>query len=348
MDINELRKRIDALDDRIVESLTQRAQLARQVGLLKAQAYAPHREKDVLGRVARAVGEPLTPEAITRIYTEIVSACRAVEQPLAVAYLGPTYTFSHRAAIEKFGSSVEFLPAPSVLDIFSEVAKGNANFGLVPIENSIQGVETPTLDALSETDLRICAEVYLDIHHCLLSAAGLEEITHVFSHPQAFAQCRAWLRNHLPRAECVETSSTTAGAERALRTPKAGAIAPAPAAHLGLRILAKNIEDVPGNRTRFFTIGRLECPPTGADKTSLLFATQHRSGALFEGLRPFKEKSINLTMIESRPTRHTAWEYLFFLDFLGHQEDDDVVAALEQLRAVCMFVKVLGSYPEAQ
>jgi chorismate mutase/prephenate dehydratase len=348
MSLDRLRRQIDALDDQILQLLNQRARLAKHIGAQKSTAYAPGREKQVLSRLARAAADPLTPNAVAHIYTEIISACRAIEEPLTIAYLGPTHTFSHRAAIEKFGSSAEFLPVPSVHEIFTAVAKGNADFGMVPIENSLQGVEAPTLDALAASDLCICGELYLDVHHCLLSTVAREAVTQVFSHPQALAQCRTWLRTHVPRAECVETSSTTAGAEQALRTPNAAAIAPKAAAALGLSVLAENVEDVAGNRTRFFTIGRLECPPTGSDKTSLLFATQHRPGALFEALRPFRDKSINLTMIEARPARHTAWEYLFFLDFLGHQHDDAVAQALEQLRRVCTFVKVLGSYPEAQ
>jgi chorismate mutase/prephenate dehydratase len=348
MDLDELRNGIDALDDQIVDLLNQRARLAREIGTRKQTAYAPHREKEVIARVAAAADDPLTPDAVTRVYTEIMSACRAAEQSLAIAFLGPRLTFSHRAAIEKFGSSVEFLPMPSVDEIFAAVAKGSADFGMVPIENSINGVEAPTLDALSATDLCICGEMHLDIHQCLLSTADLEDVRQVFSHPQALAQCRTWLRTNLPRADCVETSSTTAGAERALRTPDAAAIAPKSAESLGLSVLAENIEDVPGNRTRFFTVGRLQCPPTGSDKTSLLFATHHRSGALLEALHPLKENGINLTMIESRPARHTPWEYLFFLDFQGHQQDDRIAAALEQLGDVCTFVRVLGSYPEAR
>ncbi|MFQ5808451.1 MAG: prephenate dehydratase [Armatimonadota bacterium] len=348
MGIDDIREQIDSLDDRIAQLLTERARLAKEIGTHKKTAYAPHREKQVLARVRQAAGEPLTPEAITRIYTEIISACRAIEQPLTIAYLGPAHTFSHRAAIHHFGSSVEFLPVSPVDEIFAAVAKGNADFGLVPIENSLQGVEAPTLDALTASDLRICGEQYLDIHQCLLSTVAQDDVAQVFSHPQALGQCRTWLRTHLPRAQCVETSSTTAGAEQALRTPNAAAIAPRAAASLGLSLLAENIEDVPGNRTRFFTIGRLECPPTGADKTSLLLATRHRPGALFEALRSFRDRDINLTMIEARPARHTPWEYLFFLDFIGHQQDEHIAETLEELRDVCTFVKVLGSYPEAQ
>jgi chorismate mutase/prephenate dehydratase len=352
MDLKALRDEIDRLDGEIIERLRARARLAKEVGAAKrsdrTEAYAPAREAEIFRHIATVDTSPLPAEAVKAIYTEIIAACRALEEPLAVACLGPAHTFTHEAAVRRFGKATRYVTTRSVQDTFDEVAKGNADLGLVVIENSIQGVETPTLDAFVTSDLQVCSEVLVPIHQCLLAQCDLEEIEAVFSHPQPFAQCRRWLRENLPEADLIEEASTVTAAERAARTPRSAAIASAAAAEPhGLRILARNIEDNPNNRTRFLVIGRHGTPPSGRDKTFVLFSTKHEPGALLSALQPLQEKQLNMTLIESRPNRVTAWEYLFFIEFVGHRDEPHVRAALDELRQQCLHVKVLGSYPEA-
>lgn len=352
MDLNDLRDQIDRLDREIIERLRARARLAKQIGAVKrtnrTKAFAPAREAAIFRRLAQQDTSPLPPEAVRAIYSEIIAACRALEQPLTVACLGPEHTFTHAAAVRRFGTNSRYLTTRSVQDTFDEVAKGNADLGLVVIENSTQGVETPTLDAFVASDLQVCGELLVPVQHCMLAKCCLKEIRAVFSHRQPFAQCRRWLRDNLPDAHLIEEASTAAAAERAAKTPRAGAIASAAAAEAhGLDIVARNIEDDPNNRTRFFVIGKRDAPPSGRDKTFVLFSTKHEPGALLDALQPLKDKRINMTLIESRPSRIRAWEYLFFIEFVGHRADAHVSAALDELRAACLFVKVLGSYPEA-
>jgi len=351
-EMDDLRRQIDALDQDIVALLVERARLAQRIGQLKGEqgsaTFAPARESDILRHIKELPTAPLKTEAVAAVFGEIVSACRALEQPLVVAYLGPQHTYSHLAALRRFGSQASFLATASVGEAFAAVSKGNADVGMVPVENSLHGVEAQTLDALSQADLLICGESHLPIHHCLAAACPQQEITTVFSHPQALAQCDGWLKANLPRAERVEAASTVTGAESAARTPGGAALCSQMAAEAhGLQVLAENVEDLPNNRTRFLVISLLDCPPTGRDKTSIVMATRHEAGALYHALTPFQENGINMTLIESRPTRHTPWEYHFFVDFQGHKADENVARALAALRERCLFVKVLGSYPEA-
>ena len=351
-EFEDLRRQIDALDDRLIELIIERARLAQQIGELKNQrhaaTFAPARESEVVRRLIAQARPPLTPTALAAIYTEIISACRAAETPLRVAHLGPAHSYSHLAALRRFGSQAVFAPYPSISETFRAVSQSLADCGMVPVENSLRGVEAETLDALAHTDLQVCGEFYLPVHHCLLAHSPLAEIETVYSHPQALAQCDVWLRRHLPAAARVEVASTTAGAEQAARQPRAAAIAAeSAAAAYGLNVIAENIEDVPDNRTRFFVIGRMDCPATGRDKTSMVMATQHEAGSLYRALAPLADNAINMTFIESRPTRVAPWEYNFFVDFEGHQTETRVVRALAALRERCLFVKVLGSYPAA-
>lgn len=350
MSLDELRARIDAIDERILELLVERAGLATEVGRFKEATdrpvYAPHREAEIVRRLtARDLG-PLDREAIAAIFGEIISACRALEQLPTVAYLGPEHTFSHLAARKRFGRRAEFVAAGSIADVFDAVERGTANFGVVPIQNSTEGVVGLTLDCLLTTPLRICAEIYVQVHHFLAAAGDLAQIREVRSHPQVLAQCRIWLREHLPGVAQVATSSSSAAAEAAAGNPAIAAICTREAAQaFGLTVLEERIEDLADNRTRFFVVGDLDVPPTGADKTSLVFTTPHRAGALHRALGTFAEHGINLTLIESRPARARLWEYVFFVDFEGHQQDPGPAAALSALAEFCPLLKVLGSYP---
>jgi chorismate mutase/prephenate dehydratase len=352
VDIAQIRAQIDEIDRRICDLLGQRAALAQEIGKLKATSnqavFAPGREQEVIANVRRRGAPPLPAQALVHIFTEIISASRALESPVRVAYLGPAHTFAHVAALQRFGSSCEMIPATTVEDVFREVERRNADFGVVPIENSTEGVERRTLDAFVASDLRICAEIYLRIAHCLVSAGSLQQIRVVRSHPQALAQCRQWLAQNLPHAELIAESSTARAAEVVLSRPAEAAIATRLAGEsLGLGILVEHIEDQPQNYTRFFVLGAAETPPTGRDKTSIAFQTQHKPGALCDVLAYFKEHGVNLTMIESRPMRDRPWHYLFFVDLQGHAQEPAVSAALAELQGDCAFLKVLGSYPEA-
>ncbi|MBI2862373.1 MAG: prephenate dehydratase [Chloroflexi bacterium] len=350
MDVGRYRREIDALDQQIIKLLNDRARLAQAIGRLKEQghreAYDPARERQVLEHVA-GVGEgPLPPEAIRSIYNEILSACRSLERPLSAAYLGPEATFTHEAAKRHFGSSAILVPAKSIDQVFLLTEKGEVDYGLVPVENSLEGAVSHTLDMFQDSELNICAEVTLNITHALLGRSPLKEIQRVYSHPQAIAQSRSWLSEHLAHAEIVEVASTARGAQLAAEEPGAGAVAPELAAELyGLDVLARNIEDSATNVTRFLIIGKQMSPRSGRDRTALLFAIRDRVGALHDALAIFLRHSINLSMIQSRPSRRRAWDYVFFVDLEGHPEDAPVKAAIDALSHECLFVKVLGAWP---
>jgi len=350
MSLDELRGRIDEIDARILELLLERARVAEQVGGLKdaadAPVYAPDREAALLRRLTAGELAPLDTEAVQAVFREIVSVCRGLQRLPAVAYLGPEHTFSHLAARKRFGSSARLIPVGSIGDIFDAVQRGNAEFGVAPIQNSSEGVVGITLDSLLETPLRICAEVYVQVNHYLATRGPMAEIEQVHSHPQVLGQCRRWLREHLPGVAQVATASSAAAAENGAADPALAAICTREAAEaFGLTVLAEKIEDLAENRTRFFVVGDLDVPPTGDDKTSVVFSTPHRAGTLHAALGAFAENAINLTLIESRPARGRLWEYVFFMDFEGHQQDPDPAAALEHLREFCPLLKVLGSYP---
>lgn len=354
--LEEIRARIDAVDRELVELISRRAALAQEVARVKAASgdnnsfYRPEREAQVLRRVLEQNRGPLSSEELGRLFREIMSACLALEQVLNIAYLGPEGTFTQTAALKHFGHSVNTIAQPSIDQVFREVEAGACQFGVVPIENSIEGVVNHTLDMLMNSPLTICGEVELRIHqHLLTKASDLSAVRRVFSHQQSLAQCRRWLDLHLPAAERLPVSSNAEAARRAAGDPEAAAVAGEAAAECyGLPILARNIEDEPDNTTRFLVLGRYDAPPSGNDKTSILFSTPNRPGALYEVLKCFYENNVNLTRIESRPSRRGMWDYVFFVDMDGHAKDAPIAAAIRDLEQASAIVKLLGSYPRAQ
>ena len=355
MSLPEWRKEIDRIDAQALELLNRRAALAQQIGHAKSSArshyFTPEREHIVFNRLFSLNQGPLDSNAVRAIYREIISACRALEKPLAVAFLGPEGTFSHLASIAKFGNMSAFVPTESIADVFSQVERSVADYGLVPVENSWAGVVPETLDTFMKSNLRVVSEIYQPITHNLLTRAeSLDQITKLYSHFQPLAQCRQWLKNHLPNAQEIEASSTVRAAELAAADSKPGAAAIATALaaeRTGLPILCEHIEDNPMNRTRFLVLGYNEPEPTGKDKTSLMFSVHNRSGQLVQALNAFEKYDVNMTMIESRPNKTAAWEYLFYIDVQGHHKDAGVSKALNLLNQQSLFVRVLGSYPEA-
>lgn len=351
MTLAELRARIDKVDERIVRLLDERARLARCIGEQKrekqAHVFSPGREKYVLDRAVKRSSGQMPELALRTIFREILAASRSLQKPLTVGYLGPPATFTHMAVLQTFGSTVSTVPLRSIADIFRQVEAGLADYGVVPIENSTEGTVTHTLDMFVQMEVKICAECYLPISHHLLSRGTIGKIKVVYSNPQALAQCQRTLANLLSGdVELREVSSTSHAAQIAARDREAAAVASALAAKMyKLKVLAEHVEDHPRNRTRFLVIGRQEPEPSGRDKTSIMFSVPHRAGALFEALKPFHAHKVNLTMIESRPTRQKLWEYVFFIDALGYMTDPGISQALKELEKVAIFVKVLGSYP---
>jgi chorismate mutase/prephenate dehydratase len=351
MSLDDLRRQIDATDAEIVRLLAQRASIVQQVRAEKAASdapvYDPAREAMLLRRIAEMGADPLPVQSLRAIFQEIVSACRAL-QALKVGYLGPPLTNTYLAALKQFGTSAYLIPCRTVEDIFDVTERGETHIGIVPIENSVNGIVAETCDRLVDSPLHICLETFIPVHHSLLAKCRLEDIKIVFSHPQVFAQARDWLRENLPAAEQVASSSTSAAARQAAREDYAAACAPSIAAEpYGLNIIAENIEDRADNRTRFFVVGPADSTPTGNDKTSIAFTAAHRSGSLHDALGPLHRHGINMTLIQSRPSRAQLWEYVFFVDFLGHATDPKIAAALDDLRQTCLNLKVLGSYPAA-
>ena len=351
MNLKNLRKKIDEIDKKIVNLLNKRAELTLGIGEIKSkknrQIYAPDREKKVYENILKRNKGPLDKEAIKSIYREVMSASIALEKSVKVAYLGPTASFTHLASLKKFGSSIKYLSCDSIADVFSDVEKDRADYGVVPIENSTEGAVTYTLDMFVHSNLKICSEILLEISHNLLSNVPKDKIKKVYSNPQVFGQCRMWLKMNLPKTPLIEVSSTTEAAQKAKRSKDAAAIASEMAAKTyGLKIIAKSIEDNPNNVTRFLVIGKEEALPTGLDKTSIIFSVKDRPGALYEMLVPFKKNNINLTKIESRPSKIETWKYYFFLDLEGHGEDKKVKKAVSELEKNCLYLKILGSYPK--
>ncbi len=353
MNLDDWRSRINNLDQEILNLLNQRAQAALQIGELKRQQdlpyFAPEREAQVFERLISLNPGPLPAEAVKAIWREIVSASLAMESPLPVAYLGPPGTFTHQAASQRFGASARFVAVKSIAEVFDEVERGRAEFGVVPVENSTEGAVNVTLDRFLDSDVLITGEVALEITQHLLSRAGeIDEIKVVCSHPQGIAQCRQWLAAHLPDVPTQEMSSTSAAAERAKEDPTVAAIASEMAARIyDVPVLRRRIEDNPFNSTRFLVLGRRAMPPTGRDKTSIVFSMKNEPGVLFSILAPIAERQLNLTKIESRPTKRRPWEYVNFVDFEGHCDTDDVRAVLSEVKERCQFLKILGSYPAA-
>ena len=353
MNWDDWRLRINELDNQILKLLTERAEAALKIGDLKrrqeAPVYAPEREAEIVRRLMAANVGPLPAEAILAVWREILSACRALEATLTVTYLGPQATFTHQAARERFGSAGVYRPARSIVEVFDEVERGRAEFGVVPVENSTEGAVNVTLDRLIASDAVICGELRLDIAQQLLSkASDLGEVKRVLSHPQALAQCRDWLASHLADVEAEEVSSTAAAAEMAAEDSGIAAIASALAGELyGVPVLRSRIEDNPQNSTRFLVIGRTPVGATGRDKTSILFAMRNEPGALYRILEPLARARLNLTKIESRPAKHGPWEYVIFVDLEGHRDTPEVASVLREIGERTLFLKILGSYPAA-
>lgn len=346
-----LRDKIDSIDDNILKLLNRRAKVVLDVANLKRDRkvgfYSPERERQILERLQTLNKGHFPNDALRLIFREIISASLSLEEPLKVACLGPAATFTHLAAIRHFGSSAAFLPVNSIKDVFECVQSGTAEYGVVPIENSSEGVITYTLDMFLDFDLTISAEVMLEVSHNLLSKDGnIENIRKVYSHPQAIAQCRQWLERNLPKVLIVDVLSTAKAAEHALKDGKGAAIASELAAKVyDLRFVEKHIEDNRNNFTRFLVISK-QCPsPSGDDKTSIMLSIKDKAGALHEVLTSFKKGKINLTKIESRPSKRKAWEYIFFIDLEGHIQSRKVKKALKEVEKDCILLKVLGSYP---
>jgi chorismate mutase / prephenate dehydratase len=350
-DIQTLRGRIDALDLEILRLVNERAAAAHAIGKLKSDgiAYRPEREAQILRRLGEVNPGPLANPAVTRLFTEIVSACRGLEDVFIVASLGPKGTFSEEAVAKHFGSQVSALLFGSIDEAFRAVESGTAGYAVVPIENSTEGAVGRTLDLLLASPLKICGEVILPVHQNLLSReTDVAKIQRVFSHAQSLAQCHRWLGQNAPQLERIPVASNAEAARLASETPGAAAIAGRSAAsHYGLNILAANIEDEPNNTTRFVVLSRQEVAPSGLDKTSAVMSIRNRPGAIHELLAPLARAGVSMTRLESRPSRTGLWEYVFFVDVEGHQRDDKVHRALEEMRGLAAFLKILGSYPQA-
>ncbi len=353
--LKAIRQRIDLIDQQLQALIVERAEAAQDVARIKlsensdADFYRPEREAEVLRRVKSRNTGPLEGEEVARLFREIMSACLALEKPLNVAFLGPEGTFTQTAALKHFGQAVRTHSMGSIPDVFREVEAGACHYGVVPVENSTEGVVSHTLDTFLNSPLRICGEVTLRIKHNLLGReSDMSTVRKVYSHSQSLAQCRGWLDLHLPNVERVAVGSNAEAARLAASEPGSAAIAgEAAAAIYELRSLASNIEDEPGNTTRFLVIGRRDAAPSGDDKTSLMFSTQNRAGGLHAMLSPFAKHGISMTRIESRPSRRGQWDYVFFVDVDGHREDENLRQAVQELEQVASQFKVLGSYPKA-
>ncbi|MEE2908219.1 MAG: prephenate dehydratase [Planctomycetota bacterium] len=352
-DIQSLRERIDAIDDRLIELLNERAQVVVSVGETKrgsdAPIYAPHRERQVLNRVMEANAGPLPDRAIEAIWRELMSGSFRLEHGVTIGYLGPPGSFSHVAAVRHFGSSVEFHEFEDIAAVFRDVLAGNCTYGLVPYENSTGGSVTDTLDAFAEYDVTVYAEALIAVSHCLLANVPMERIRRVASKPQVFAQCRRWLENNLPRAERISVASSSAAVLDAAVSDDMAAIGSQLAGKLhGVNVVSTGIEDNPENITRFLVIAKQAARPSGRDRTSIMFTTSHEPGALVDVLAVLRDAGINLSHIDKRPSGRENWTYSFFIDADAHQEDPVMVEALEKARKLCTAFTVLGSYPRAE
>lgn len=348
--LDDCRRRIDELDRDLLELLNERARVSLQVGRLKAgsvsRIFVPDREAQVFANLDRLNRGPLPGEAVRNIWTEVLSSSRALQRPLRVAFLEPVGTFSHEAARRRFGGFTEFVPCRTIPEVFAVTARRDADYGIVPIENSTDGGVSFTLDTFVESPLKVCAELELPVSHNLCSHGRLEDIVTVYSQPVALAQCRRWLTGNLPRADIVEVTSTSRAVEMARLPHEAGIGSELASEVHGVPIIVRHLEDNRNNVTRFVVIGDHVAPATGRDKTSIVFGVRHRAGALHESIRIFATHGINLTRIESRPSKREVWEYVFFLDFQGHQDDEMVRRALAELADHAQWVKVLGSWPD--
>ncbi len=351
--LDEIRKDIDQVDEQLVQLLSRRTELAMEVGNTKRADgkpfFTPERERAVYEKLVAMNPGPLLPKQLKAIYREVISAAIAAEKPMSIAYWGPPGTFTNMAALQTFGSSAAMVAQDSISDVFLAVENGKADYGVVPVENSVAGVVPETLDMFPQTNVKICAEIYVPIHHLLVStAASLSEIKRVFAGPQPAAQCKRWLKMNLPNAEIVEVTPTARAAQKALEEPLTAAISNALGAEtVGIPILEEHIADNPSNRTRFLVIGYNEPAKTGRDKTSVMFNLRNRPGELYRALETFYEQGVNLMMIESRPAPRASFEYIFYADCAGHRTDEHFVAAIHRLRSLALETTVLGSYPLA-
>lgn len=355
--LKHLRSKIDRLDNGLLKLLNQRGQLVQEVAALKARSgqsvFVPGRERNLLDRLKESNQGPLSSEAVEGVFREVVHACRNLEKNFRVAYFGPEATYTHQAALRSFGRRADYVPTRTIPEVFQDVERSQADYGVVPIENSTEGIVNHTLDMFAESSLSICAELKLPIWHFLMGnvrkGSGLKGVKTLFAHYQALAQTRDWVEKHLPGVKVVEAASTAESARLAKKTPGAAAVASRLAAEVyGLEILASRIEDVSKNFTRFFVVGTAEPQATGRDKTSVMVSIKDRVGALYDMLLPFKKRKLNMTKIESRPTRQRPWEYLFYVDFLGHRSERAVQQLLQDLEKTCVYLKVLGSYPRTE
>ncbi|MBI4431794.1 MAG: prephenate dehydratase [Candidatus Omnitrophica bacterium] len=353
-EIEKLREKIDKIDGEIIGLLNERTKYVLDIAQIKnregREVYAPDREYEVYRKIDQVNKGPLKSDSLKSVYREIMSASLALEKPIKIAYLGPDATFTHMAALGKFGSSVSYQPCVTITEVFTEVEKQRAEYGVIPIENSTEGAVTHTLDMFMDSDLKICSEIIMPIsHNVLTTSASLKDIKRLYSNPQVFGQCRGWIEAHLPRVELIDTASTAAAAARALKEDGSAAIASELAATIyGLNVLARGVEDSSSNVTRFLVICRTVPAPTGNDKTSVLISIKDRVGALYDMLDPIKNAKLNMTKIESRPSKKKAWEYFFFIDLEGHIADPHVKETIDSIESQVRFLKVLGSYPSAK
>lgn len=350
MNLKELRNKLDEIDKKVVNLLNKRARLILEIGRIKArdkkEIFVPEREKEIYRKIASANKGPLSNSSFEAIYREIMSSALSLEKPLKVSYLGPEATFTHLASLKKFGASIEYESCNTITDVFTEVERSRCDYGVVPIENSVEGMVSHTMDMLIESDLKICSEILLEVSHSLLADCPLSKVKRVYSNPQVFGQCRLWLESNLPGRELVEVSSTTRAALIASGEKNSAAIASEFAGKIyKLKTIVCSIEDSSHNITRFLVIGKTMAGRTGKDKTSIMFSIRDRVGALYTMLTPFKKYNINLTKIESRPSKKKPWQYYFFVDLQGHCQDKKVVEALDSLEKECQYLKILGSYP---
>lgn len=353
--LDQLREAIDKTDDELLELLNRRARLVKEVGEAKkregvASYYVPERERAIIDRLKSNNSGPFPDGAVRPVFQEVISACLSMQAGVSVAYLGPEATFTHQAVKRHFGTSARSVPCGSITAVFDEVARGGVDHGVIPVENSTEGVVSHTLDSFIGSGLKISAEILVPIEQCLLVRRGLKEsqIERVYSHPQALAQCRGWLQANLSNAALVDTASTADAARSAHSDPAGAAIAAELAARVyNLEVLRQPIQDKGDNATRFLVVGQHEPPPSGEDKTTVLMVLPDSAGALYEVLRPLSEAGINLTKIESRPSKKRAWDYIFFLDLDGHHEEPHIAKTLAQLAGHCQLLQVLGSYRRA-
>ena len=351
--LQNLRNKINELDEEILRLISQRAELVKEIGTIKQkneiEPYAANREKIIYQRLERLNKGPLKNEDIKTIFREIISACLSLEKPLRIAYLGPEATFTHQAALNQFGHAPQFVQTLTIDGIFREVEKKRCDYGVVPIENSTEGSVYRTLDMFIETPLQICAEISLEVSLYLLSSTDkIENIKKIYSHPQALAQCSRWLTNNLPEIPVHSVSSTALAAKKAAEEPNTGAIASKISAPIyNLKILKEKIEDYSNNYTRFWVIGHKSPEKSGNDKTSIMFSIKDEVGALYKVIYPFSKYGINMTKIESRPSKERPWEYFFFVDVEGHISDHNLKKSLEEIKMFVSFLKILGSYPRS-